>query len=122
MVSSLRCICVFFSISLYLANTTSASYRRVADPERVSGVNVLKLDLFVVPVHVVGGVIFVFVVQLERIGFFVVDEDSTPELLVLNRTVTLREAAGKGTAPPGKSRKEEQASFSCLSHYSQKQM
>lgn len=50
-------------------------------------------------------------VQLERIGFFVVDQDTTPELLVLNRTVTLREAAGKGTAPPGKSRKEEQVTI-----------
>lgn len=51
-----------------------------------------------------------WLVQLERIGFFVVDKDTTPELLVLNRTVTLREAPGKGTAPTGKSRKEEQAS------------
>ncbi|CAM9417946.1 unnamed protein product [Laminaria digitata] len=50
--------------------------------------------------------------QLERIGFFVVDKDSTPELLVLNRTVTLREATGKSTAPSGKSRKEQQASGS----------
>lgn len=48
--------------------------------------------------------------QLERIGFFVVDKDSTPELLVLNRTVTLREASGKTAAPSGKSRKELQAS------------
>ncbi|CAM9553486.1 unnamed protein product [Pylaiella littoralis] len=47
--------------------------------------------------------------QLERIGFFVVDKDSTPELLVLNRTVTLKEATGKSAVPKDKSRKELQA-------------
>ncbi|CAM9994956.1 unnamed protein product, partial [Ectocarpus sp. 4 AP-2014] len=35
--------------------------------------------------------------------------DSTPELLVLNRTVTLKEATGKSTVPKDKSRKEIQA-------------
>lgn len=48
--------------------------------------------------------------QLERIGFFVVDPDTKPDLLVLNRVVTLRESTGKASAPPGRSRKEEQAS------------
>lgn len=38
------------------------------------------------------------------------DPDTTPELLVLNRVVTLKEAAGKSSPVPGKSRKEEQAS------------
>lgn len=47
--------------------------------------------------------------QLERIGFFVVDKDTTPDLLVLNRTVTLREASSKTPAAPGKSRKDVQA-------------
>ena len=42
--------------------------------------------------------------QLERIGFFVVDKDSTPERLVLNRTVTLKEATGKSSVPKDKSR------------------
>ncbi len=37
-----------------------------------------------------------------------VDKDSTPELLVLNRTVTLKEATGKSTVPKDKSRKEQQ--------------
>ena len=46
--------------------------------------------------------------QLERIGFFVVDKDSTPERLVLNRTVTLKEATGKSSVPKDKSRKELQ--------------
>lgn len=46
--------------------------------------------------------------QLERIGFFVVDPDTTPELLVLNRVVTLKEATGKSAVSTGKSRKEEQ--------------
>ncbi|CAM9882547.1 unnamed protein product [Discosporangium mesarthrocarpum] len=45
--------------------------------------------------------------QIERVGFFVVDPDTTPDLLVINRTITLKEAF-KGP-PPGKSRKEEQA-------------
>ncbi|CAM9224184.1 unnamed protein product [Choristocarpus tenellus] len=47
--------------------------------------------------------------QMERIGFFVVDPDTSGDRLVINRTITLREAVGKGTAAPGKSRKEEQA-------------
>ncbi|KAJ6632812.1 putative glutamine--tRNA ligase [Pseudolycoriella hygida] len=33
--------------------------------------------------------------QFERIGFFSVDSDSTPERLVFNRTVTLKEDSGK---------------------------
>lgn len=53
-------------------------------------------------------------IQLERIGFFVVDKDSTPELLVLNRTVTLKEATGKSTVPKDKSRKEIQVGLICV--------
>ncbi|KAG6707171.1 hypothetical protein I3842_06G018800 [Carya illinoinensis] len=34
--------------------------------------------------------------QFERLGYFVVDRDSTPEKLVFNRTVTLRDSYGKG--------------------------
>ncbi|XP_038693600.1 glutamine--tRNA ligase, cytoplasmic [Tripterygium wilfordii] len=33
--------------------------------------------------------------QFERLGYFVVDKDSTPEKLVFNRTVTLRDSYGK---------------------------
>lgn len=33
--------------------------------------------------------------QFERLGYFVVDKDSTPERLVFNRTVTLRDSYGK---------------------------
>ncbi|XP_057482148.1 glutamine--tRNA ligase-like isoform X2 [Actinidia eriantha] len=33
--------------------------------------------------------------QFERLGYFVVDKDSTPEKLVFNRTVTLRDTYGK---------------------------
>ncbi|EFH64913.1 predicted protein [Arabidopsis lyrata subsp. lyrata] len=36
--------------------------------------------------------------QFERLGYFVVDKDSTPEKLVFNRTVTLKESSSK----PGK--------------------
>ncbi|KAG6715074.1 hypothetical protein I3842_05G231900 [Carya illinoinensis] len=34
--------------------------------------------------------------QFERLGFFVLDRDSTPEKLVFNRTVTLRDSYSKG--------------------------
>ncbi|XP_059658809.1 glutamine--tRNA ligase, cytoplasmic-like, partial [Cornus florida] len=34
--------------------------------------------------------------QFERLGYFVVDKDSTPEKLVFNRTVTLRDSYSKG--------------------------
>ncbi|KAH6771455.1 glutamine-tRNA ligase [Perilla frutescens var. hirtella] len=34
--------------------------------------------------------------QFERLGYFAVDPDSTPEKLVFNRTVTLRDSYGKG--------------------------
>ncbi|KAB2624266.1 glutamine--tRNA ligase-like [Pyrus ussuriensis x Pyrus communis] len=34
--------------------------------------------------------------QFERLGYFVVDKDSTPEKLVFNRTVTLRDSYRKG--------------------------
>ncbi|KAL8531712.1 hypothetical protein ACS0TY_008344 [Phlomoides rotata] len=34
--------------------------------------------------------------QFERLGYFVVDKDSSPEKLVFNRTVTLRDSFGKG--------------------------
>ncbi|XP_038705358.1 glutamine--tRNA ligase, cytoplasmic-like [Tripterygium wilfordii] len=34
--------------------------------------------------------------QFERLGYFVVDKDSTSEKLVFNRTVTLRDSYGKG--------------------------
>src|SRR5262249_51889869 len=37
--------------------------------------------------------------QLERVGYFIVDEDSTPKLFVLNRIVTLRDATRVGKAP-----------------------
>lgn len=30
-------------------------------------------------------------VQFERIGYFILDKDSTPEKLVFNRTVTLKD-------------------------------
>jgi len=33
--------------------------------------------------------------QFERLGYFAVDTDSTPEKLVFNRTVTLRDSFGK---------------------------
>lgn len=47
--------------------------------------------------------------QLERIGFFVVDRDSTSSKLVLNLTVNLKDSKPKPTGAPTKSRKEEQA-------------
>lgn len=52
--------------------------------------------------------------QLERVGYFTVDPDTTKEKLVLNRVVTLKEGAVKkqeegGEDGKGKSRKEEQA-------------
>ena len=34
--------------------------------------------------------------QFERLGYFVVDKDSTVEKLVFNRTVTLKGSYGKG--------------------------
>ncbi|KAG2401209.1 Glutamine--tRNA ligase [Vigna angularis] len=34
--------------------------------------------------------------QFERLGYFVVDQDSTPEKLVFNRTVTLKDSYSKG--------------------------
>ncbi|GLT91827.1 hypothetical protein SLE2022_096980 [Rubroshorea leprosula] len=34
--------------------------------------------------------------QFERLGYFTVDKDSTPEKLVFNRTVTLKDSYGKG--------------------------
>ncbi|MCL7032383.1 hypothetical protein MKW94_026142, partial [Papaver nudicaule] len=34
--------------------------------------------------------------QFERLGYFAVDPDSTPEKLVFNRTVTLRDSYSKG--------------------------
>jgi len=53
--------------------------------------------------------------QFERLGYFVVDEDSTEREIVLNRAVELKaSASGKvrkaesGGAPPGLSRKAEQ--------------
>ena len=33
--------------------------------------------------------------QFERLGYFAVDTDSTPENIVFNRTVTLRDSYGK---------------------------
>mmetsp|Transcript_38374 Transcript_38374/g.66622 ORF Transcript_38374/g.66622 Transcript_38374/m.66622 type:complete len:658 (+) Transcript_38374:60-2033(+) len=45
--------------------------------------------------------------QFERLGFFSVDQDSTPERLVFNRTVTLKESGPN--KQEGKSRKAEQA-------------
>lgn len=45
-----------------------------------------------------------------------VDKDSTPELLVLNRTVTLKEATGKSAVPKDKSRKELQVTNATTRH------
>ena len=45
--------------------------------------------------------------QLERVGYFVIDPDSTPSKLVLNRIITLRETvAAHEDAPPPADRKE----------------
>lgn len=38
--------------------------------------------------------------QFERLGYFVVDKDSTSEKLVFNRTVTLKESSAKGGSKP----------------------
>lgn len=46
-------------------------------------------------------------VQFERLGFFVVDYDTTDSKFVFNRTVTLRDSAPKAEAG-SRSRKEEQ--------------
>jgi glutaminyl-tRNA synthetase len=42
--------------------------------------------------------------QLERVGYFAVDEDSRPGALVLNRVVTLRESYAEATQPAAASR------------------
>ncbi len=48
--------------------------------------------------------------QLERVGYFTVDPDSSPGKLVLNRVVTLKESGVKKAEDgKGRSRKEEQA-------------
>jgi glutaminyl-tRNA synthetase len=47
--------------------------------------------------------------QLERVGYFRVDEDTKPGLLVLNRISTLREVVVQREAPPEKSEKKENA-------------
>jgi len=47
------------------------------------GVNVVPLNQFF------------FVFSIHNPGYFVVDKDSTPERLVFNRTVTLRDSYGK---------------------------
>lgn len=47
--------------------------------------------------------------QFERLGFFVVDRDSTAEKLVLNMTVNLKDSKPKEAGMPNRSRKEEQA-------------
>lgn len=39
--------------------------------------------------------------QLERLGYFCVDIDSSPGALVLNRTCTLKESFPKQAAPKG---------------------
>ncbi len=39
--------------------------------------------------------------QLERVGYFVIDEDSSPRALVLNRIVTLRDTYAEKTAEKG---------------------
>ena len=44
--------------------------------------------------------------QFERLAYFVVDEDSTAEKLVFNRTVTLRDQWRKAQAKTGKKRKK----------------
>ena len=40
--------------------------------------------------------------QFERLGYFAVDPDSTPEKLVFNRTVTLKESASSKAIGGGK--------------------
>ena len=40
--------------------------------------------------------------QFERTGYFCVDADSTPEMLVMNRTVTLRDTWAKVQKKGGK--------------------
>jgi len=47
--------------------------------------------------------------QFERLGFFVVDRDSTDKKLVLNMTVNLKDSKPKEAGMPNRSRKEEQA-------------
>jgi len=50
--------------------------------------------------------------QFERVGFYVVDDDSTPGRVVFNRTLDLRSAAARGDssgAKKSRSRKDEQA-------------
>ena len=44
--------------------------------------------------------------QFERLAYFVVDEDSTPERLVFNRTVTLRDQWRKQQQQAAKSRRK----------------
>jgi len=47
--------------------------------------------------------------QFERLGFFVVDKDSTEGKIVLNMTVNLKDSKPKEAGAPNRSRKEEQA-------------
>ena len=46
--------------------------------------------------------------QLERVGYFVVDEDTKPGALVLNRIVTLRDARGEKAAEAVAARRREE--------------
>jgi len=69
------------------------------DSEKVY--SMAKLDSSIVASEVKTGDCF----QFERLGFFVVDADSTPKKLVFNRVLTLLEG-GKGKKV-GKSRKEQ---------------
>ena len=46
-------------------------------------------------------------IQLERVGYFCVDDDSAPGKLVLNRTVTLKDSYKPGKAPPPQQPKAE---------------
>ncbi len=53
--------------------------------------------------------------QFERLAYFIVDEDSTPEKLVFNRTVTLRDQwqkARKQGGKPGKAKRRKRAAAS----------
>ncbi len=49
--------------------------------------------------------------QLERVGYFTVDQDSTPSALILNRTITLRDAKieTRAAAPVEKAQKNPKA-------------
>ena len=45
--------------------------------------------------------------QFERLGYFCVDKDTTPDKLVFNRTVALRDSYGKKKKQPGQQKKKK---------------